>query len=114
MEHLNWNPEPARSSCLALAKVGRCPDVSGVAVFNLPSAECGNYFYLRRDVPLLVIDVSHLSDVTAHPLWRKGTINYLIAWPRDLARFEKYHLEEVEVIHGLGIYKIGREQAASQ
>lgn len=109
VEQLNWEPEPARSSSLALAKVGRCPDLTGVAVFNLPSAECGNYFFLRRDVPLLVIDVSHLSDITAHPLWAQGKINYLIAWPKDMKRFAKYHLEEIDIIHGLGIYKIGRE-----
>ena len=113
IEHLNWNPEPARSSSLALAQVGRYPDVTGVAVFNLPSAECGNYFYLRREVPLLVIDVSHLSDITAHPLWRQGTINYLIAWPKDKPRFAKVRLEEMEVIHGLGIYKVRGKQAAS-
>lgn len=106
VEQLNWEPEPARSSSLALAKVGRCPDVTGVAIFNLPSAECGNYFFLRRDVPLLVIDVSHLSDVTAHPLWAQGKINYLIAWPKDTPRFTKYQLEEIDTIHGLGIYKV--------
>lgn len=108
VEHLNWEPEPARSSSRALAKVGRYPDVTGVLVFNLPSAECGNYFYLRRDVPLLVKDITDSADVTARPQWKQGKINYLIARPKDAAAFAKYHLEEIGKIHGLGIYKITR------
>ena len=109
-DHLNWNPEPARSSSLALAKVGRYSDVTGVAVFNVPSAECGNYFYLRRDVPLLVKGIATPADITTHPLWVEGTINYVIAWPKDTAPFAKYGLEEMEIIHGLGIYKVHRER----
>lgn len=114
IEHLNWNPEPSRASSLALARVGRYPDVTGVLIYNLHSAECGNYFYLRRDVPLLVKDVTDPSDITAQSLWTQGKINYLIAWPKDTAFFAKYHLEEVDIIHGLGIYKVERKQAASQ
>ena len=114
LEHLNWVPEPSRSSSLALAKIGRYPDVTGVAVFHLPTVECGNYFYLRRDVPLLVKDTTDPSAITSHPLWVQGTINYLIARPKDMGGFVKYPLEEVIVIHGLGIYKVKAEQAASR
>jgi hypothetical protein len=106
---LNWNPEPSRSSSLALAKVGRYLDVTGVLVLNLPSFECGNYFFLRRDVPLLAKDVSDTSDIASNPLWEKGTINYVIAWPRDTALFAKCCLEEIEIVHGLGIYKVKRD-----
>ncbi len=114
LNHLNWAPEPARSSSLALARVGRYPDVTGVLVFKLPSAECGNYFYLRRDVPLLVNDGTVSSDITAHPLWVRGRINYVITRPKDAAPFARYHLEVVAVVHELGIYKVRRGQAASQ
>lgn len=112
-EHLSWNPEPARASSEALAQVGRYHDLTGVLVFRLPSAECGNYFYLRRDVPLVVQDITDPSDITAYPLLAQGTINYLIAWPKDTAPFAEYHLEEKDVIHGLGIYKLRRERTAS-
>jgi phosphatidylinositol glycan class B len=108
-EDLDWEPEPSRSSSLALAKVGQYPDVTGVLVLNLPSFECGNYFYLRRDVPLLVESVSNPSDITSHPLWVQGTINYIIAWPKDTALFAKCCLEEIEIVHGLGIYKVKRD-----
>ncbi len=107
-ENLDWEPEPSRSSSLALAKVGQYPDVTGVLVLNLPSFECGNYFYLRRDVPLLVESVSDPSDITSHPLWVQGTINYVIAWPKDTAIFAIGCLEEIEIVHGLGIYKVKR------
>jgi phosphatidylinositol glycan class B len=106
IENLNWEPEPSRSSSLALAMVGRYPDVTGVLVLNLPSVECGNYFYLRRDVPLLVRNVTDPSVIMAHPLWKQGKINYVIAWPKDAAVFAKYHLEERAIVHGLGIYKV--------
>jgi len=112
-KNLDWNPEPSRSCALALVEVGRYQDLTGVLVFNLHSAECGNYFYLRRDVPLLVKDVTDPSNITANPLWVRGAINYLIAWPKDAALFAKYHLEEIDIIHGLGIYKVGGERAAS-
>src|SRR5581483_4170482 len=103
---LDWEPEPARASCLALVKVGRYPDVTGVLVFNLPSAECGNYFFLRRDVPLLVKDHSNPADIRVHPLWKRSNINYVLAWPKDTAVFAKYRLEEMDIVHGLGIYKV--------
>ncbi len=107
---LNWNPEPSRASSLALAKIGRYQDVTGVLVINLSSADCGNYFYLRRDVPLVVKDVSDPADITNHPLWIQGTINYLIAWPQDTGLLAEYHLEKIEIVHGLGIYKINRDR----
>ena len=109
---LDWNPEPARASSQALAKLGKYHDLTGVLVFHLPSAECGNYFYLRRDVPLLVNDITDPSDPTIHALWKSGTINYLIAWPKDAARLTNYQLEEVDLVHGLGIFKINRQRAA--
>lgn len=111
-EHLNWEPEPARSSSLALVKVGRYTDLTGVLVFNLPSAECGNYFFLRRNVPLVVKDVTARSDITAHTLWQQGKINYVIARPRDAAVIAKYRLEEIDSVHGLGIYKVEAKQTA--
>lgn len=105
-EHLNWNPEPSRASSLALARIGRRQDVTGVAVFNVPSAECGNYFYLRRDVPLSFKHGDDLSILTSDPLWAQGKINYLIAWPEDAALFRELHLEEIEIVHGLGVYRL--------
>ncbi len=109
---LDWNPEPARASSEALSEVGRFRDVTGVLVYRLPSAECGNYFYLRRDVPLLVKDITDPSDPTIHALWSSGTINYVIAWPKDAAKLTDYQLEEVEFVRGLGIFKIHRQRAA--
>lgn len=103
---LDWNPEPSRASSLALATIGRLPDVRGVAVFNVPSAECGNFFYLRRDVPLLFKHGENPSALTSDPLWTQGKINYLIAWPKDAALFQELHLEVIEIVHGLGIYRL--------
>jgi phosphatidylinositol glycan class B len=110
IESLEWEPEPSRSSSQVLAKVGRYPDVTGVLVLNLPSVECGNYFYLRRDVPLLVRNVTDPSDITSHPLWNQGKINYVIACPKDAALLAKYRLDEIDAVHGLGIYKVGWER----
>lgn len=80
-------------------------------MFNLHSTEVGNYFYLRRDIPLLVKDITDPADVMAHPLWKQGKINYVIAWPKDTAVFAKHHLEQTGLVHGLGIYRLKQEQS---
>jgi hypothetical protein len=103
-ERLDWKLEPARSSSLALAKLRLFEDVSGVVVLNVPTAECGNYFYLRRDVPLLVNN----SNFIEHPLWIQGRFNYIIAPKRP--ELSDCSLKEVESVHEYKIYKVTRNQ----
>ncbi|HTU88751.1 MAG TPA: hypothetical protein VMF69_01525 [Gemmataceae bacterium] len=104
--HLDWNPEPSRASSLALAKVGRRADVTGVAVYNIPSAACGNYFYLRRNVPLVFQYGDDPSVLTCEPLWPQGKINYVIARTEDATLFLEMQLEEMDIVHDLGIYRL--------
>jgi GPI mannosyltransferase 3 len=107
-EHIDWNPEPSRTSSAALARLGRYADLSGVAVFDVPVAACGNYFYLRRNVPLVLAEARDpdLLEDDAH--WAQGRVNYLLTWPENAALFERWHPEEIERVGGLSIYKVRR------
>jgi hypothetical protein len=47
-----WEDPYYAASAWALTEVGRRDDVTGVAVVGIPRWLCGNYFYLRRPVPI--------------------------------------------------------------
>jgi hypothetical protein len=109
---IEWNPDPARSSSLALAKAGRWPGVTGVALYEVGEAGSGNYFYLRRNIPLLTDpnrrndDRQNLSICKARLRQNEGTVNCLITRPQNAILFEEWRPEKIEVTHGMGIYKL--------
>jgi hypothetical protein len=109
---IQWNPDPARSSSLALAKAGRWPEVTGVALYGIGEAGSGNYFYLRRNIPLLAEpnrrndDRQNLNICKARLRQHEGTVNCLITWPWNAILFEEWRPEKIEVTHGMGIYKL--------
>jgi hypothetical protein len=102
----DWVLEPMKSNSIALARIGRMPDVTGVAVYGLPDYACGNYFYLRRNVPYLAKDEYQQQAVFGDQRWKDGTINYLLTRPSDVALFEKWRPEEVDRVGEWGIYKL--------
>lgn len=71
-----WTKAPYTDSAYALDYIRRRPDVRGVAVVNLRPWLAGNYFYLRRSVPLLF---------PKKPLERRQAreINYVLANRRE-------------------------------
>jgi hypothetical protein len=81
LRDLEWNSEPYRSSATALAAIGQRGDVTGVAVCGVPMWECGNYYFLRKRVPLLF---RKPDELRAAPTLAGGTINYLVL-PRSAA-----------------------------
>jgi FkbM family methyltransferase len=84
---IDWHCEPTRSTSLALASLHHRADVDGVGVYGVGDAFCGNYFYLRRNVPLAP---HHFGpSVFEHPSWLDGTINYLIV-PTDDTSYQAY------------------------
>jgi hypothetical protein len=109
---IEWNPDPARSSSLALAEAGRWPGVTGVALYGIGEAGSGNYFYLRRNIPLLAEpnrrndDRQNLSICKAKLRQHEGTVNYLITRPQNAILFEEWRPEKVLVTHGMGIFKL--------
>jgi hypothetical protein len=109
---LPWNPDPARSSSLALAKVGHWPGVTGVAIYEVGEAGSGNYFYLRRNIPFLTDpnrrndDRQNLNICKAKLRQHEGTVNYLITRPQNAVLFQDWRPEKIEVTHGMGIFKL--------
>jgi hypothetical protein len=79
---LRWQTEPYRSSALALATVGRQPDATGVVVCDVDRCDCGNYFFLRRDIPLVFCWARSLPK---EPALARGDANYLVL-PREQVR----------------------------
>jgi hypothetical protein len=106
LQKIGWNTEPFRSTAVSLALLGRQTDMTGVAVFGVQAGDSGNYFYLRRNVPLvqqrrdaqLMLDDSRIRD---------GRINYLIARPEDILSFNCLNPIPVYQVGQFRIYKIG-------
>jgi hypothetical protein len=109
---IEWNPDPPRSSSLALAKLRHFPDVTGVALYQIGEGSSGNYFYLRRNIPLLTDpnrrndDRQNLNICKARLRQNEGTVNYLITPSRNAFLFQEWRPEEVKIIHGMGIYRL--------
>lgn len=103
---INWALEPQRSVSLALAKAGRLPNVQGVAVYGLPDWECGNYFFLRLNVPYIAQDANGRAELLDHARWRDGSINFLITETKNVSTFPMLSAEEVDHVGNWGIYRI--------
>jgi hypothetical protein len=78
-----WEEEHYAASAWALAKLGRHDDVTGVAVVGIPRWACGNYFYLRRRVPIECAPEGTAVALAGLPGWADGRLNYYVV-PRGL------------------------------
>ncbi len=104
--HIDWTLEPMRSNSIALARIGRMPDVRGVAVYGIPEECCGNYFYLRRNVPYLAKDEHNEDAIVGDARWKEGRINYLLTRPGNVFLFYRSQPEEVDRVGQWGIYRL--------
>jgi hypothetical protein len=105
VKKLDWNGEPFTSSALALSQVGKRPDATGVAVYGVWRSACGNYFYLRKPVPLCV-EPTRNFDALENQLQAVGDINYLITYPDLCSRFRSWQPKEIGRAGALVIYKL--------
>lgn len=106
-ETIDWRLEPTRSVSLALAKAGRRDDLRGLAVLGLPDWDCGNYFYLRRNVPYFATGTYDKDSLRNDARWKNGTINYLLTKPEYLAGFDKsLSVERIETVGEWTIYRV--------
>ena len=105
---ITWNHEPSRSSSEALVKVGRFRDLMGVAVIGVPDSQCGNYFYLKQNVPLLIQDLPDFESFLSNGTWKSGKINYVIInlLIGNTYQFNKLHLEEIDRVRFLSICRV--------
>jgi hypothetical protein len=115
---IDWKMDPGRSTSLALAKLGRLPGVTGVALYQIGRGSSGNYFFLRRDIPMLTdpdrpeYDGQGLKIYKAELRRTHDRVNYLITWPKNAVLFEEWDPQPIEVAHGMGIYKLRPERNA--
>jgi hypothetical protein len=109
-EDIDWLLEPKRSISLALADVGKLPDVQGVVVFGIGDDQCGNYFFLRKNIPYITLDTIEKSRENED--WRKPAFNYLITRPQDLDSIDNIKAEQVNTIGEWGIYRFKTTPAA--
>ncbi len=89
---INWRSEPYYSSALALADLHRRDDVRGVGMgIDSGPCFCGNYFYLRQDVPLLYKHPHEFAQMA-----RTGdSVNYFILHRPWLTHFDP---DSVEIV----------------
>ena len=105
--NIPWNRKPYVVSASALTVVGRRPDVTGVAVYATSRFVGGNYFYLRRPVPLVM---EMRLEQLLRSLEERREINYLVADSSDIAAFEKWRPIEVGRAGDMGIYRLHRPE----
>lgn len=103
-EQIDWHQEPTRSVSLALARTGKFPDVTGVAVIGLHDVYCGNYFYLRKNVPYLAR--RRAKTIRADPKWSDGTINYLIVLEDDVVGLDESQLTRIATVGKAQIFRV--------
>src|SRR5207237_948413 len=107
---ITWNYEPSRSSDYALRDVGRRIDVTGVAVYGVHDAMCGNYFYLRKNVPLMTESEPEIQAFLADERGGGGRVNYLVTYPREVGSFSAMRPEQVGRAGVLAIYRVTRDR----
>jgi phosphatidylinositol glycan class B len=103
---IRWNNDPYRPTAELLHAAGARPDLTGIVVLGMDRTECANYFYLRRDVPLVVLPFVEDSDLRKEPAFAEGRINYLIFPAEDVGKFGRYRPEEVGRSGRLALYRL--------
>ncbi len=105
---IDWALEPSRGNSLALAKVRRLPDVTGVAVCGTGRAHGGNYFYLRRNVPLSFRWRARMDADGGLSKWVSEETNYLVVLSERCGKPTDEQLEKIDAVDGWDIYRINR------
>jgi hypothetical protein len=103
LRRIKWNEPIYRSSALGLWRAGHESDLSGIAICGTRVQYTGNYFFLRRDVPLIVDDPAPLR-ISA--VWQSGAINYLLVDPKDVGLFADVEPVEVARCDLMVLYRV--------
>lgn len=102
---IGWRTEPYVTSCRLLAEVGRRNDVRGVVLCDIPRWSAGNYFYLRRPVPVRYCTRGECEDLARDPAWRSGMLNYVVLPPGGGESVPGVPLRRVSGWRGWTIYE---------
>ena len=95
-----------------MAKLADAPDSGNrlhrfhnVAFHDLPKYLAGNYFFLRRNVPIRDITAAELDQFANDPAWKAAGLNYVIAEP---ARLSQSLMSRLEVVQTFGTWRVFR------
>jgi hypothetical protein len=106
---IEWEQDPFRATAVLLAEAGKLPDVTGVAVCGPTYCDCGNYFYLSRDVPLATHWTGEFQALIEEKEWLAGRMNYLICGDDVVVRFAPWSPRAVMSRYGYTLYRLQRE-----
>lgn len=105
---IKWDIDPYRVTAELLHEAGRQDDLTGVMILGPDRTECGNYFYLRRNVPLVADTDASPDAVRRNPAYLDGRINYLIYRVELRPKFESLRPHEVMSRHGYVLARLDR------
>lgn len=106
MPQIAWYIDPYRTTAYLFRDAGRQPDLIGIAYMGTDRSNCANYFYLRRDVPLLIIHQNSLEALKEAVASQKTQVNYLICATKDRGLYDSLKLSEIRSYNGFTLFQL--------
>jgi len=109
-----WNTEPYRAYSRLFDAARKRPDLTGLGCWEGSDAVTGNYFHLRRNVPL-IFTYNGLNSLPPAIPFEDPSINYIICELEEVGFFRAWDPEEVarEVGDDDAVYVLLRLRAKS-
>jgi phosphatidylinositol glycan class B len=106
LPQIPWNIEVYGATARLLRVAAHCEDLTGVIILGPMSAECANYFYFRRNVPLEVVPHVNVGSPLENQLFRDGKLNYLICRLEHIERFGRFGPARIAESGKFALYRL--------
>jgi hypothetical protein len=103
---LRWDTQPFRSQAYLLNAAGQRPDLTGFLIYGYLNDESGNYFYLRRDVPLVAVVELNFDEMERSSADKRGPLNYLFCRTTSGDKFAAFRPVAVAVNGEFTLYRL--------
>jgi hypothetical protein len=101
-----WEHSPFTPTAKFLNQLRQTEDVKGVAIVGYHNSVTGNYWYLRKQIPLVIDLNKDPVQWLAQPAWKAGFINYVITSDEIAKTFPPGLLEPLATEGELILYRV--------
>jgi GPI mannosyltransferase 3 len=106
LPQIPWQGETYRATAYLLRDAGRRADLTGIVVFHQNHAESPNFFFLRRNVPLLAVPEATFEALESEIGDDEWVVNYLICRTREASQFSQLEPVVIESREGFSLYRL--------